>query len=170
MGVPPTVILVYYNNVICTNFKRRSNIMGNTVKLTPAEISAKWEKRAIAAVPDAIDGVNRVTDSPMDKAAAAQDKMLAGVTAAVQSGKWANSLKAVPLDQWKKVTAEKMTQRMAGGITAAAPKRKKFDEYLVQTLNDILPTINAMPTMTLEDSINKMTAQVRAMAKRPYKK
>ena len=144
--------------------------MAKQVKLTPAEISEKWERRATAAIPDAIAGVDRVTESPMEKAAAAEDKMLAGVTAAVSSGKWANSLKNVPLDQWKTTTKEKMGQRMAGGISAAKPKRQKFDEYLVGTLNNIMPKIDSMPTMTLQDSIAKMTAMVTAMANNPYKK
>jgi len=144
--------------------------MGNQVKMPASEISAKWGRNTKAAIPDAIAGVNRVTDSPTEAAAAKEDKMLAGVTRAVQSGKWAAGLRKVSLQDWKTKTAEKMQQRMAGGVDAAKGKRESFDNYLVETINAVLPQIQAMPDLTLEDSVGRVRAMMEHMANNPYKK
>jgi hypothetical protein len=49
-------------------------------------------------------------------------------------------------------------------------KREAFDKHLVSSLNEILPSIQKMPDMTLEDSVARCRALMEGMAKRPYKK
>lgn len=143
--------------------------MGEQVKLSAADISEKWGRRGKAAIPDAQAGVARVTVSPAEKAIAKEAKMLANTTQAIQDGRWRKGLEKVSLPEWKEKTIAKMGERMAGGIDAAAGKRQKFDDWLVNRLNAKLPEISKMPDLTLEDGIARMTSMVRHMAEKPYK-
>lgn len=144
--------------------------MALKVKLTPAEISDKWARRTKAAVSDAVAGVNRVTESPTAKAAAKADKMKANLIAAIDDGTWAKRLNGVSLEEWKTKTAAKIGERLAGGVDGAAAKRGKFDAWLVGTLNEVLPTIDALPDLTIEDSVNRVRTFMEHMHKKPYKK
>ena len=137
--------------------------------LTPDQISNKWNTRMKNAVPDIVQGINNVTESPMEAAAAKQDKMLAGITAAVQNGRWAKGLRSVSLTDWKANTAAKVQSRLAGGVDAAMDKRRKFDTWLVPAVNAALGKIKGMPDMTLEDSVGRVRTYMTAMAANPYK-
>lgn len=143
--------------------------MASSVRMSAADISKKWLERTSAAGQAYINGVNSVTESPMAKAATQGTKMLAGITAAVNSGKWAKTLNAVSITEWKAKTAGVGAQRLASGVQAAQAKRAKFDAALVNHLNSVLPAIDAMQVLTLEDGINKAGAMIRAMAKFQYK-
>ena len=140
------------------------------VGLTPDKISGKWGRNLKHSVPDIITGLDGVTESPMAKAVEKKDKMLQNLTAAVQDGTWEKRLLSVSLEDWKKNTKEKVTTRMAGGVDAAMPKRKKFDSYLVSELNAVLPEIAGMRDMTLEDSKARVGKLMDHMAAHPYKK
>ena len=56
-------------------------------KLNSAEASKKWKDRLGGSVQEVIDGVMRVTESPMAKSAAAEDKWFANIQRAHTSGK-----------------------------------------------------------------------------------
>lgn len=138
------------------------------VTLSAQEIAEKWNRRTIAAIPDAQRGVENVTVSPTKLAAEKQDKWLAGIQNAAQSGKWKTKLNAVSLEEWKSKTKQKMGERMSGGVQAAMGKRERFDQANIAALNEILPQIAAMPDLTLQDSINRATAFMTARSKKPY--
>lgn len=133
-------------------------------KLTPAEFQEKHARRLTAAVEDVRKGIARVTESPTEKAAAKQDKMLANLTQAVQDGKWARGLRRVSLDQWKQQATNVGVNRIASGITAAKDKVIAFAEQLLPHIDKLQSQIKTMPDITLEDSISRMTAWVRGMA------
>ena len=139
------------------------------VTLSPQQISDKWNKRMKNSITDIQTGIDAVTESPTAKAASKADKMLQNLQASVQSGKWANSLNAVSLADWKQKTKEKVAQRMATGVDQAMSKRQKFDQYLVNTINAGLGTVNSMPDMTFEDSVNRVRAMMEHMRNNPYK-
>lgn len=73
-------------------------------------------------------GINAVTESPMAAAAAQQDKMLANVTQAVTSGRWANALNNTSMAFWKTQAANAQSKWSAGAqkgltkFTASAQK------------------------------------------------
>jgi hypothetical protein len=135
------------------------------VKLTPSQAQEKHARRLKGALDDMRVGVQSVSVSPTSKAAAKGDKMIARLTASVQSGKWANRLNAVTLDQWKTSVITKGLPRVAAGIDAAAPKMTAVFDSLFAAENRILSAIEKMPDMTLEDSINRATTWMREMAK-----
>ncbi len=133
-------------------------------KLTAAEFQEKHARRLKASTEDMRKGIDRVTESPTAKAAAKQDKMLANLTASVQSGKWAAGLKRVSLEEWKRKTRDVGVNRVAAGIDAAKDKVVAFAEDLLPHIDRGQEKIAGMPDITLDDSINRMTTFVRHMA------
>jgi hypothetical protein len=140
------------------------------VSLNANQISEKWNRRMKGAVSDIQAGVDAVTENPAEKAIQKQDKMLQNLTKAVNDGRWAAGLNNVSLSDWKSKTKEKVGQRLASGVDGAMGKRQKFDAYMVNTMNQILPTIQNMPDMTFEDSVNRVRAVMEHMHNNPYKK
>lgn len=133
-------------------------------KLTAAEFQEKHARRLKAAVEDVRKGIDRVTENPCEKAAAKQDKMLTNLTAAVSSGKWAAGLKRVSLEDWKKKARDIGVNRIAAGIDGAKDKTIAFAEQLLPHIDREKAKIAAMPDVTLDDNINRMTSFVRGMA------
>lgn len=134
-------------------------------KLTPAEFADKHNRRMKASIPDIQKGIERVTESPTAKAAGKKDKMLAGITEAVNSGKWERGLKRVSLDEWKTKTIDKGLGRIAAGVDAARGKVEAFAEQLNSFQDTLKTKVDAMPDTTQEDRINKAVAWMRGMGK-----
>ncbi|GAI78562.1 unnamed protein product, partial [marine sediment metagenome] len=105
-----------------------------------------------------------MTENPCEKAAAKQDKMLANLTAAVQSGKWGAGLKRVSLEDWKTKARDIGVNRIAAGIDGAKDKVVAFAEQLLPHIDRQKAKIKAMPDVTLDDNINRMTSFIRGMA------
>ena len=133
-------------------------------KLTATEFQEKHARRLKAAVEDVRKGIDKVTESPTEKAAAKQDKMLTNLTAAVQDGKWAAGLKRVSLDDWKKKARDVGVNRIAAGIDAAKDKVIDFAEDLLPHIDRQKAKIANMPDVTLDDNINRMNTFIRGMA------
>ncbi len=133
-------------------------------KLTAAEFQDKHARRLKAAVEDVRKGIDKVTESPTEKAAQKQDKMLSNLTAAVQSGKWAKGLKRVSLEDWKKKARDVGVNRIAAGIDAAKDKVISFAEQLLPYIDRQKAAISGMPDVTLDDNINRMNTFIRGMA------
>lgn len=133
-------------------------------RLTSAEFQEKHARRLKAATEDMRKGIDKVTESPTDKAAANQDKMLTRLTAAVSSGKWAAGLKRVSLDDWKKKARDVGVNRVAAGIDAAKDKVTAFADELLPHIDRQKQKIASMPSMTLDDNINRMNTFIRGMA------
>lgn len=133
-------------------------------KVTPQQFTEKWQRRLSGATTDIQNGINRVDTSPTEKAAAKQDKMLANVTAAVQSGKWANGLRRVTLNDWKTAAVNKGIPRISQGVQGAGGKVTAFASQLLPFQDSLKGKIDSMPDLTLDDSINRMTTWIRGMA------
>jgi len=135
------------------------------INMTPQQFTEKYSRRIKAAGQDMIDGINAVTTSPTLQAANKQAKMIQNLTAAVTSGKWANGLKKVTLDEWKSKMIDKGVGRVAAGVDAAQGKITDFASQLLPALANAQAKISGMPDLTLEDSINRMNTFIRDMAK-----
>ena len=134
-------------------------------KLTPEQFAEKHNRRTKAALDDMRAGIENVTVAPTEKAAAKQEKMRQRLLEALENGKWANGLKRVSLEEWKQKMIELGLNRVASGLDA---NKKKVEEFAAQLLPHIeagQKIIEKMPDVTLEDSINRMTAFIRHMAK-----
>jgi len=134
-------------------------------KLTPKQAQEKHARNLKASVPDITIGVDAVTEAPGKKAAAAQAKMKANLVASIDDGTWAKRVSAVTLEDWKKQMKDKGIGRISAGIDGAAAKTEDFFSQLFAYQDSIKPSLDAMPDLTLEDSISRMTKWVRDMAK-----
>jgi len=133
-------------------------------KLTSTEFQDKHARRLKAAVEDMRKGIDRVTESPTEKAANKQDKMLANLTAAVTNGKWSAGLKRVSLEEWKRKARDVGVNRVAAGIDAAKDKVVAFAEELLPYIDRQKAQLASMPDVTLDDNINRMNTFIRGMA------
>lgn len=132
---------------------------------TPSQVAAKWAQRAQGATQALQDGINNVQSAPGQAAAAKQDKMLANLTAAITSGKWAANVSAVTLADWKNAMLTKGVQRYGAGISAAQPKFQAFMGKLLPFQQNIQAQLATMPDITLQDNINRAVFMMTEMAK-----
>ena len=133
-------------------------------KLTPAQAREKHARRLKGAIEDMRIGIEAVTEAPGKKAAAAQEKMRAKLTESVRDGTWARRVAGITLEEWKKLMLEKGLGRIAAGIDGSADKVERFFEQLFPFQDALKTKIEALPDLTLEDSINRMNVWVRGMA------
>ena len=133
-------------------------------KLNSTEGAKKWKDRLGGSVQDVIDGVNRVTESPMQKSAAAEDKWFANIQRAHTSGKRKRALLGVSLEEWKDKTANVGAQRIPSGAAAAEGKMEKFYGKLFPFEDSLQRKVGAMPNVTLQDSVSRATAWITGMA------
>ena len=134
------------------------------VKLTPAEGATKWRERLANNVQAVKDGIDRVTESPTEKAAKKEDKWIAGVQKAKASGKWVRGLRSVSLEQWKTRARDLGADRIPSGAAAAEGKMATFYGKLFPHEQKLQSKIAAMPDTSLEDSVARATAWIRGMA------
>jgi hypothetical protein len=134
-------------------------------RFSPDEVAIKHANRLKAAMEDMRKGVERVTTAPTAQAAAAQDKMKAKLTEAIDSGRWSKNLRAVSLEDWRSKMTSKGIPRVAAGIDAARDKQVEFYGKLLPAIDAAKSKIAGMPSVTLDDNINRMTTYIREMAK-----
>lgn len=130
---------------------------------TPQQAAAKWGSRLKGAQTEIRQGVEGVTESPMDKAADAADKWINRLQEAHSSGKFARRLRAVPLDKWKRNTIDIGINRISAGVDKATDDMEDFFSQLFSFQESLLRTVDSMPDTTLDDSINRMVAWARGM-------
>lgn len=135
------------------------------VKLSASEIADKWRRRAEASAGDYEKGVDRVSESPTEKAAAKKDKFKANLLKAIDDGKWEKGLKAVSLSDWKDSVKAKGVPNYATGIRASESKMEKFMTELIPFQESLQAEIDRMPDITLSDSIARATKWIEGMAK-----
>lgn len=133
--------------------------------LTPEQIYDKYQRRIKQSLQDMEAGVNGVTKSPMEAAAAKADKWLLALQEAASNGRWQRGLKAISLDTWKRLMKEKGIPRIATGVDNAKEKTIDFYEQLQAFQAPILAQLEKMPDNNLEDSIQRQNYWVREMAK-----
>lgn len=134
-------------------------------RLTPEEYADKLISRASAASADYQRGVMRVNRSPGEQAAAAQPKMLANVTEAVNSGRWAARVRSVSLSDWQQRTSEVGAARYSQGIAAARPKIVARAGQLLAAVDAAAAKARSMPSQTKEQRIQRSVAFQTAMTK-----
>jgi len=139
--------------------------MAKTVRVTAAQFREKHARRTTAASEDMVAGIERVSEAPGKKAASKQDKMKSKLVAAIDSGKWARRVGGVSLEDWKRDMLEKGVGRVSSGIERASGKIEAFAAELIAHQNAGLAKLEGMPSVTLQDSKNRMTAWFDHMVK-----
>lgn len=132
--------------------------------VTAQQMTENWSSGLTSNIPKIREGVNRVSESPMEKAAANKDKWIAGINKSFANGSWENGLRKVSLQQWKDITSAKINTSLAAGVQAAQAKYQAIAGQLLSHINNGLPAINNMPSVTLQDSANRMVTWMNHMA------
>lgn len=138
--------------------------------MSGSDIAAKWQKNLTASIPNIKAGVLAVTVSPMQKAAAKVDAYVEGVRRAAESGKWQDGLASVSLSDWQNRTAGAGTDRISRGASDAVSKVAAFQTQLKPVTDRIKATVAAMPSGSLEDSIQRSATAIRMMAEMKFRK
>lgn len=136
--------------------------------LNTAEILAKWKRNAGAAGEALKSGVSKVTESPTAKAAQKVGKYLANVTNAVNSGRYAASLQAVSLEDWRSAMNGKGIQNYTNGVSNISPRAAKAMADQQTFAAQVSAQVSSMPSETDNDMEQRALAAIRMM--RDYKK
>lgn len=112
--------------------------------LSPQQIAQKWASSMAGAQQATTMGVQAVTVSPGQAAAAQKGAYLQGVQGSAD--KWAQNVAAVSTPSWQQSMITKGIPRMATGSQAAQPKVAAFQQQLQpfqQALKSSLPARQA---------------------------
>jgi hypothetical protein len=130
----------------------------------PATVAARWVSHIGSSVDKIRQGVQSVTTSPTQSAAAAGQLWQQRVADPATLAKFQRSLQRVSLADWQNAMINKGIPRIASG---AANAKDKFTNFLTQFLPfvaNVANQVHAMPKNTLEDRINRAVAQIRGTA------
>lgn len=114
------------------------------------------------------DGVDGVTESPMEKAAANVDKYVRGVQEAASDGRFERGLREVSLGDWKTAMKEKGAANMANGVRTLTPRAQRGMTDLFAFADQVKSEIAGMPNTTESDAEARALAAIRKM--REYRK
>lgn len=132
-------------------------------KVTAQQWGANWSQALANKTQKIQQGVQAVSTAPGQKAAAKANAMLAGVTHAVTSGKWAANVSSVSLSDWQAATLAKVGNVATGA--SAAVKTQKFQQAITQMLSDndaALAAISGMPSDTSDQRMQRALAFMQA--------
>lgn len=136
--------------------------IGLGVTTDASAVAAKWQSRTSAAQQDYVDGVNNTQKDPTQLAINAQARLLTNFQNAVNSGKWANRLRAIGKGGWQAAVDAK-ANNFSTGVNAATAKVTAAFQPLLQYENNLQQQVDAMPNITDTDRENRMLAWVRGM-------
>jgi hypothetical protein len=129
------------------------------VRATPADATSKWVTNLSGSTERIKAGVARVTVAPGQRAAAQSQKWLQRVTAS--QDKWRTRVGGVSLQSWQASMTDVGIPRVAQGAQAKQAKFQAFASEFFPYLQQGVQRIDAMPSTTLEDSINRAVAMIR---------
>lgn len=132
-------------------------------RLTPEEAAAKWAQRTGAAGSDWQRGVERVTESPTAKAAAAADKWQQKLSDPRAKEKFKRNVGRVSTEEWKSRTVAK-AGNFTAGAQGAVDKMQKHQQEVQPFMDALKRKIAGMPNNTPQDAANRAAAWVLGMA------
>jgi hypothetical protein len=137
-------------------------MVGLGVTTDAAAVASKWQSRTAGAQQAYVDGVNNTQKDPTQLAINNQARLLTNFQNAVNSGKWANRLRAVGKAGWQSAVDAK-ANNFSTGVNAAVSKVTAAFQPLLQYENTLQQQVDSMPDVTDTDRENRMLAWVRGM-------
>lgn len=125
---------------------------------TPAQVAEKWMRNYGGSAESFAEGIRAITENPMEKAANAADKYLAGIQAALASQKWQNALRAQNFQEWKEKTIRLGRLRMADGAREGQGKVAKFMEQWIPYQQQLKQKLATMPSTSHADRRARLLA------------
>lgn len=127
------------------------------------EAQRRWEEGLRKSKDSIRAGIQSVTVSPMEQAAAKADQYMEGVRRAVDTGKYQAGLRAVPLETWKQAALTTGLDRLDSGIRKGAPKMGAFLAEFLPYVASVQQQIKAMPNGTEAERDERMLANARQL-------
>lgn len=131
-------------------------------KTTPAQATAKWVQRIGVAGDAMTAGVNAVTTAPGQLAAAQSQAWISKLQAS--QAKWKSRVASVSLQSWQQSMINIGIPRVAAGAQAKQGKYTAFANQFFPFLDTVTASTKAMPKVTLQDSIARVTNQITKTA------
>lgn len=128
----------------------------------PNAVAEKWARNLGASTEDIRRGVQAVTVSPGQKAAAAAELWVRNTAAS--RDKFARNTSRVSLNEWQTATIEKGLPRVASGAQAAQPKMQSFMAEFLPYAERVKAQIATMPKGGIENSIARSAQAIRAFS------
>ena len=110
-----------------------------------------------------LEGIEAVTESPMEKAAAADQLYLRRVQESVESGRRAARLRETPMSVWKEGAKRKGADRLASGAAAAVEKIRRHFQKWTPIYQEVSREVSTMPKGSTEDSIARVAHVIRRL-------
>lgn len=129
------------------------------VRANSEQATAKWVQNIGQATERITSGVQAVQTAPGAAAAAAHQKWLSRVQAAAD--KWRQRVGSVSLQDWQQSMINVGIPRIAQGAQAKQGKMKAFMDDFLPYLSQGVARVEGMPSVTLEDNINRAVAMIR---------
>lgn len=98
------------------------------VRTSPADATSKWVSRLSGATAEITAGVQRVSTSPGQAAAAKFNKWVAAMTDPATQQKWRNNVGSLQLADWQNLMTNVGIPRIAAGAQAKQGKYQAFAE------------------------------------------
>jgi hypothetical protein len=130
----------------------------------------KYAKRTAVAKDDYAWGVQNPSRPPVEAAIEQRRTLEAKMASKSTWDKWQDALSFVGSEGVKKAAAEKGADRYLPGVQFGMPKFTDFASKFKTHLDAQLPTIRKMSTATLDESIAKAAAMIKANAAFRFKK
>lgn len=117
----------------------------------------RWKDSAAIGQQRYTEGIQSSQVDVVARAIAAQPKMLANVTQAVTSGRWARGLQNTGTAGWKQAALAK-ANNYGTGIAAGGDKYQSAMQTWLPIIDSAAASVQAMPNASFADSIARMTA------------
>lgn len=132
--------------------------------LDPNMVAQRWVTNLGGAVEKIRQGVQAVTTSPTQAAAAAGQLWQQRVNDPATLAKFQRGLQRVSLADWQNAMLSKGIPRIAQGAQASKDKFVAFLTQFLPFVQNVAAQVHQMPKATLEDRINRAVAQIRGNA------
>ena|SRR5439155_25232191 len=132
--------------------------------LDPKTVADRWVQRLGASTDKIRQGVQAVTTSPTQAAAAAVNTWQQRLADPKTAQKYVASLSRVSTADWQNAMLNKGLNRIASGAAAAHDKFMNFLSQFLPFEANIAQQVRNMPKATLDDRINRAVAQIRGNA------
>jgi len=128
------------------------------VQTNPQTVAAKWSRNLSAAGPSITAGVNAVTTSPGQLAAAQTAKWLAALNAS--AAKWTRNVGALTTQEWQSAMINKGIPAIQLGAQSGEATVATFMGQFLPYLQTGVNQVKAMPSGNLAAGIARATAMI----------
>lgn len=127
------------------------------------EAARRWASNLRNARKSIEAGVRAVTVSPTAQAAQKLDKYQEGIRKAIETGKTAQRMQAVTVQQWQDAAIQKGLARLDSGVEAGTPKMQSFLTEFLPYAEQVSQSVKQMPDVTEDDRDRRMLEAVRRL-------